>query len=129
MTRLVKFDDRVWGRLASMADNQGTTIPDLLERAVERLVVGTTRTAHPSKETRREELAQSRAAHKAALVEQITRMRDKGATIWAISHETGYSQTYVSKILCDNGRRTWTRKTETEAEGQNARDRAARRTA
>jgi hypothetical protein len=30
----VKFDDRVWGRLATVADNRGVRIQDLLEAAV-----------------------------------------------------------------------------------------------
>lgn len=106
MTRLVKFDDRVWGRLASMADNQGTTIPDLLERAVERLVVGTTRSRRPDKEARHEELLRSREAHSAALVAEMLRLREAGHSIQAIGDITGYSKTYVSKILCANGART-----------------------
>ena len=109
MTVQVRFDDRVWGRLASMADVQGTTVPELLERAVERLVVGTTRSQRASKQMRREELARSRAAHKAALVAQVARLRDEGRTVKEIAHRTGYSQTYVSRILCENGRRTWKR--------------------
>ena len=109
MTVTVGFDDRVWGRLASMADVQGTTIPELLESAVERLLVGTTRARRETKESRAQELARTRDAHKAALVAEMIRLRKAGHTLQQISEVTGYAKTYVSRLLCENGHRTWTR--------------------
>lgn len=110
MTVAVKFDDRAWGRMASMADATGTTVPELLERAVERLLVGTTRSLRAEdEEARAAELKRTRDAHKAALVAETIRLREAGHTIQAVAKITGYSSTYVSKILCDNGRRTWNR--------------------
>jgi DNA-binding NarL/FixJ family response regulator len=117
MTQVVRFDERVWGRLASMADNGGTTIPELLEQAVSQLLVGTTRAA-ADKEARYEELLRSREAHHRRLVSEVLRLRANGHTIQAIADITRYSKTYVSKILCDNGARTWSRSDAGQRQGR-----------
>lgn len=101
----VRFDQRTWGRLASMADMQGITIGELLERAAERLVTGT---SHAPK-TRGAQLKQTRAAHRQALVSVVLRLRAQGNTVAAIADIIGYSKSYVSRILCENGHRTWQR--------------------
>lgn len=104
MTVAVKFEDRAWGRLATMADAQGITVPALLERAAGRLLTGTVPSGG-----RRAELAASRKAHKQALTSQIVRLRSRGKTIAQIADLVGYSTTYVSKILTENDGRTWQR--------------------
>lgn len=117
MTVSVKFEDRAWARLATMADAQGITVPVLLERAAGRLLTGTAPTGG-----RRAELAASRKAHKQALTSQIVRLRGRGLKIAQIADVMGYSTTYVSKILTENGVRAWQR---TDApEGHNERNTA-----
>lgn len=111
MAGVVKFDDKAWGRLASMADAQGITIAQLLEGAAYRLFVGTSRAPRPP---RTDDLRSTRAKHKAALVERVKALRAGGRTVAQIADLTGYSTTYVSKILCENGARTRTHHTNTE---------------
>lgn len=111
MTVSVKFSDQSWARLAAIADRLGVTVPDLLEDTTQRLLVGTSRFLQ--KQPRRsEELARTRMTHKQLLTSQIIRLRGRGRTIRQIADLVGYSPTYVSKILCDNGHRT--HKTHTE---------------
>lgn len=118
MSQIVKFDDRTWGRLASMADDQGMSIQELLEGAAHRLIVGTSRSPRPRSA---EDLSRTRAAHMAALTERVLRLRQSGKTVAYIADATGYSTTYVSKILCANGARTWTRNAQSgQEEGQAA---------
>lgn len=118
MSQIVKFDDRTWGRLATMAAELEMSIPELLEGAAHRLMVGTSRSPRPR---RAEDLARTRAAHKAALTARILRLRGAGKTVAYIADVTGYSTTYVSKILCANGARTWTRNApQGQEEGQAA---------
>lgn len=108
MTQFVKFEDKAWGRLATMADEQGMTIPELLERSARRLLVGT---VPASIRTRSADLADTRAAHKSAVTKNILQLRKLGHTVLTIAERTGYSKSYVSKILCDNGARTHQRHT------------------
>lgn len=105
MTVAVKFDDQTWARLAAIADRVGTSVPELLADATQRLLVGTSR--FPQKQPRRSaELARTRIAHKQVLTSQIIRLRARGKTIRQIADLVGYSSAYVSKILCDNGHRS-----------------------
>ena len=108
-SQTVKFDPHVWGRLATLADVKGVTIPELIAQTAERLIPGVTRTPNPAKEARHEELLQSREAHRRRLVGEVLRLRKHGHTIQAIADITGYSKTYVSRILVENGHRTWSR--------------------
>jgi transposase len=95
--RTVRFDERTWGRLATMADDQRITIAELIESAARRLVTGTT-TADTVK---------SRTLHREALTNRFIRMRRAGATITQIADDTGYSTTYISRILIDAGLRSY----------------------
>lgn len=114
MTQNVKFSDQTWGRLATLADNIGITVPELLEDAAQRLLVGTSRFAKD--QTRRaEQLARTRAVHKQMLTSQILRLRAHGRTVMQIADAVGYSSSYVSKILCENGARTHKSHTERSA--------------
>lgn len=110
----VKFDDWTWARLVVMAERQGVTISQLLEAAAQRLTVGTSTVAGLSG---RSGLAHTRTKHKAALIAQVLELRAAGQTIVGIAQITGYSKSYVSKILCENGQRTWSRTT--AQDGQN----------
>lgn len=103
---LVNFDDRTWARLVTMADRQQVSITQLIEAAAQRLTTGTSTV--PGLEGRRG-LAHNRVKHRDALVRQMTTLRRRGHTIAGIAEITGYSKSYVSKLLCDNGQRTWTR--------------------
>lgn len=107
--QILRFDPRVWGRLATLADTKGVSIPELIAQTAERLVPGATRTPSPVKEARHDEILQSREAHRRRLIGEVLRLREHGHTVQAIADITGYSKTYVSKILCDNGARTWSR--------------------
>lgn len=121
MNGVVKFPEPVWGRLATMAEQQGMTIPELLERAAQRLLTGTTRSPQPHLESRMEALTRSREAHRKAIAAEIIRLRGRGHTVAAIASIVGYSNSYVSKILCANGARTWTRNApQGQKEGQAA---------
>jgi hypothetical protein len=104
MTQTVKFEDRTWARLATMADDQDTTIAELLEQAARRLLIGTVPSPKP---TRAEALAESRQKHRDALTARILRLRRDGNTVAGIAAVIGYSSSYVSKILCDNNARTF----------------------
>lgn len=105
MTVNVKFDDQTWARLAAIADRVGSTVPELLTDSVQRLIVGTSR--FPQQQPARgAELARTRVEHKRLLTSQIIRLRGRGRTVRQIADLVGYSTTYVSKILCDNGHRT-----------------------
>ena len=112
----VKFDDRTWGRLVTMADRQGVPVAQLIEAAAQRLTTGTSTVAGLEGGAG---LARSRTKHRQALAEQVVALRQRGHTIVGIAQMTGYSKSYVSKILCENGQRTWSR---TDAQdGQNGR--------
>lgn len=108
MTQNVKFDDRTWARLATMAHEQDTTIADLIERAALRLLVGTI----AETTGRGSELEKSRDAHRAAVARRIIALREQGLTITKIAAATSYSRSYVSRILCDNGARTYSKTTQ-----------------
>jgi predicted DNA-binding ribbon-helix-helix protein len=103
MTQTVKFEDRTWASLATMADDQDTTIAELIEQAARRLLIGTVPSPQP---TRMETLAESRKKHRAALTARVLRLRKDGGTVASIAAVIGYSTSYVSKILCENGART-----------------------
>lgn len=92
----VRFDERTWGRLASLADEQGITVAELIEHTARRLITGT---------TARPDLARER--HREKLAAEIVRLREQGHTIRSIAHHTGYSKSYVSRILIDHGHRTY----------------------
>ncbi|KSU52873.1 helix-turn-helix domain-containing protein [Microbacterium enclense] len=111
MTVSVNFADQAWARLAVLADGIGITVPELLEDAAQRLLVGTSRFAK-DQPRRAEQLARTRAVHKQMLTSQIIRLRAQGRTVMQIADAVGYSSSYVSKILCENGART--HKTHTE---------------
>ncbi|WP_295851257.1 hypothetical protein [uncultured Microbacterium sp.] len=111
MTQSVKFADQTWARLAFIADRVGVTVPELLEDAAQRLLVGTSRFAK-MQPRRADQLARTRAVHKEILTAQILRYRAGGRTVAQIADLVGYSTSYVSRILCDNGART--HKTHTE---------------
>lgn len=102
----VRFDERTWARLVTMAERQGVTIPQLIEAAAQRLTTGTSTV--PGVEGR-SGLAHTRTKHREALAKQVVTLRRRGQTIRGIASIVGYSTSYVSKILCDNEQRTWTR--------------------
>lgn len=102
MTGTVRFDERTWGRLATMADDQGVTVAELLEHAARRLITGTVTT----------DTLKSRRLHKEALTKRLVQMRRAGATIAAIAADTGYSTTHVSQLLCEAGARTYRRRSD-----------------
>lgn len=97
MTGTVRFDERTWGRLATMADDQGITVAELLESAARRLLTGTT-TA---------ETLKSRRLHRDALTKRLIQMRRAGASIKEIAANTGYSTSHVSQLLVEAGVRSY----------------------
>ena len=102
----VKFDQRTWARLVVMAERQGVTVVQLIEAAAQRLTTGTSTV--PGVEGR-SGLAHTRTKHRDALAKQVLDLRRRGHTIVGIASIVGYSKSYVSKILCQNGQRTWSR--------------------
>lgn len=93
MTVSVKFADRAWARLATIADRNGITVPQLLEGGAIALGVGTTAQT-------------ARAQKKAVRVAHVISLREKGWKVARIAQEVGVSTSFVSKVLCENGHRT-----------------------
>ena len=93
MTVAVKFADRTWARLATIADRNGITVPQLLEGGAIALGVGTAAQT-------------ARAQQKAVRVAEVISLREKGWKVARIAEKIGVSTSFVSRVLCENGHRS-----------------------
>lgn len=97
MTQTVKFDNRTWARLVTMAHQRDTTIAELIEQGTRHLLTGKVPT--PAADTPGMKLARTRKARTEAITALFVRLRNQGANGAAIANMTGYSKTYVSRML------------------------------
>lgn len=111
MTQTVKFDNRTWARLVTMAHQQNTTIAELIEQGTRHLLTGKVPT--PIADTPGMKLARTRKARTEAITALFVRLRNQGANGAAIANMTGYSKTYVSRTLINHD--TQTAQTEEQA--------------
>lgn len=104
----VNFDAKTWARLATIADRQEVSIADLITAAAQRLTTGTSTVEGL---TGRGGLPHTRQKHREALIREVVKLRGRGLTVVEIARTVGYSKSYVSRLLTENGHRSWTRTT------------------